>query len=44
MRLIGLSMFDHGEQQFAMQNAGAAIYVSKSDPSEALLAAIRGGQ
>ena len=44
MRVIGLSMFERGDQQSAMQDAGAAAYVSKSGPVEALLAAIRGGR
>ncbi len=43
MRVIGLSMFDRGDQQAAMQAAGAVAYVSKSAPTDALLAAIRGG-
>ena len=30
MRVIGLSMFDRGDQQAAMQAAGAVAYVSKS--------------
>jgi signal transduction histidine kinase len=42
MRVIGLSMHDRGDQQAAMQAAGAVAYVSKSGPAEALLAAIRG--
>ena len=41
MRVIGLSMFDRGEQQAAMQEAGAVAYVSKSAPAEELFAAIR---
>jgi DNA-binding NarL/FixJ family response regulator len=41
MRVIGLSMFDHGDQQAAMQDAGAVAYVSKSGPAEELLWAIR---
>ena len=44
MRVIGLSMFDRGDQQAAMQDAGAVAYVSKSGPVEAFLAAIRGGR
>lgn len=43
MRVIGLSMFDRGDQQAAMQDAGAVAYVSKAGPAEALLEAIRGG-
>jgi DNA-binding NarL/FixJ family response regulator len=42
MRVIGLSMYDRGDQQAAMQAAGAVAYVSKTGPAEALLAAIRG--
>jgi DNA-binding NarL/FixJ family response regulator len=42
MRVIGLSMFDRGDQQAAMQDAGAVAYVSKNAPAEELLAAIRG--
>ena len=42
MRVIGLSMFDRGDQQAAMQAAGAVAYVSKTGPAEGLLAAIRG--
>jgi PAS domain S-box-containing protein len=41
VRIIGLSMFQEGEQQAAMQEAGAAEYLSKSGPSEALIKAIR---
>jgi PAS domain S-box-containing protein len=44
IRVIGLSMFDRGDQQVAMQAAGAVAYVSKSGPAEELLAAIRGGR
>jgi PAS domain S-box-containing protein len=44
MRVIGLSMFDHEDQQAAMRDAGAVAYVSKSGGAEALLAAIRGGR
>jgi len=43
IRVIGLSMFDRGDQQVAMQAAGAVAYVCKSAPAEELLAAIRGG-
>ncbi len=32
IRVIGLSMFDRGDQQSAMQAAGAVAYVSKSVP------------
>jgi PAS domain S-box-containing protein len=41
IRVIGLSMFDRGDQQAAMQDAGAVAYVSKSAPAEELLSAIR---
>ncbi|HSB68879.1 MAG TPA: chemotaxis protein CheB [Candidatus Methylomirabilis sp.] len=44
IRVIGLSMYDRGDQQAAMQEAGVVAYVSKSGPAEALLAAIRGGR
>ncbi len=44
MRVIGLSMHDRGDQQAAMQAAGAVAYVSKAGPAETLLAAIRGGR
>ncbi len=39
--IIGLSMFQEGEQAQAMREAGAVAYVSKSGPSEAVIAAIR---
>jgi PAS domain S-box-containing protein len=42
LRVIGLSMYDRGDQQAAMQAAGAVAYLSKTAPAEALLAAIRG--
>ena len=42
MRVIGLSMYDHGDQQAATRDAGAVTYVSKSGPAEELLAAICG--
>ncbi|HSB77980.1 MAG TPA: CheR family methyltransferase [Candidatus Methylomirabilis sp.] len=42
MRVIGLSMFDRGDQEAAMRDAGAEAYVSKSAPAEVLFAAIRG--
>ncbi|HSB72460.1 MAG TPA: response regulator [Candidatus Methylomirabilis sp.] len=44
MRVIGLSMYERGDQQAAMRDAGAVAYVSKSAPAEELLAAIRGGR
>jgi PAS domain S-box-containing protein len=42
IRVIGVSMFDSGDQQVAMQAAGAEAYVTKAGAAEALLAAIRG--
>jgi PAS domain S-box-containing protein len=41
IRVIGLSMFQEGEQQAAMREAGAVNYMTKSGPSEALIEAIR---
>ncbi len=41
VRIIGLSMFEEGEQATALRNAGAADYIAKSGPSEAVIAAIR---
>jgi len=41
VRVIGLSMSEDPAQLEAMRDAGAAGYVSKSGPAEALLAAIR---
>ena len=41
IRIIGLSMFQEGEQAAAMREAGAAGYVTKTGSSEGLLAAIR---
>jgi CheY-like chemotaxis protein len=41
VRIIGLSMFQEGEQQAAMREAGAVGYLTKSGPSEALIEAIR---
>ncbi|MCE5278744.1 MAG: response regulator [Planctomycetaceae bacterium] len=40
-RIIGLSMFEQDEQAKAMLEAGAAEYLTKSGPSDALVAAIR---
>ena len=42
IRIIGLSMYDEGEQGEAMLNAGASAYQSKSGSTDRLLAAIRG--
>jgi DNA-binding NarL/FixJ family response regulator len=39
--VIGLSMYERSEQAKPMLDAGAAAYVSKTDPPEALLAVIR---
>jgi PAS domain S-box-containing protein len=39
--IIGLSMFQEGEQAAAMREAGAVNYVTKSGPSDAVFAAIR---
>ncbi len=41
IRIIGLSMFQEGEQARAMREAGAVDYLTKSGPSEAVIAAIR---
>jgi CheY-like chemotaxis protein len=41
VRIIGLSMFQEGEQARAMREAGAVTYLTKSGPSEAVIAAIR---
>jgi len=41
IRIIGLSMFQEGEQQAAMHEAGAVNYLTKSGPSETLIEAIR---
>jgi PAS domain S-box-containing protein len=41
VRVIGLSMFQEGEQAVAMREAGAVGYVTKSGPSGAVIAAIR---
>jgi PAS domain S-box-containing protein len=43
VRVIGLSMLEDAEQPHAMREAGTAAYLRKSDSTEALLAAIRGG-
>jgi DNA-binding NarL/FixJ family response regulator len=42
VRIVGLSMFDKSDVERRMREAGADAYLSKSDPSEQLLAAIRG--
>lgn len=41
VQVIGLSMFEEAEQAKAMRDAGAADYLSKSEASESLVAAIR---
>ena len=41
VRIIGLSMFEESEIVAAMRSAGAVDYVTKSAPSDAVLAAIR---
>jgi len=41
VHIIGLSMFKEGEQAQAMREAGAVDYLTKSGPSEAVIAAIR---
>ncbi|NLT67580.1 MAG: PAS domain S-box protein [Acidobacteria bacterium] len=41
VRIIGLSMFQEGEQAEAMREAGASAYVTKSGPSESVISAIK---
>jgi DNA-binding NarL/FixJ family response regulator len=41
VRIIGLSMFQEGEQAAAIREAGAVDYVTKSGSSEAMLSLIR---
>jgi DNA-binding NarL/FixJ family response regulator len=41
IRIIGLSMFQEGDQSAAMREAGAVDYITKSGPSGAVIAAIR---
>jgi PAS domain S-box-containing protein len=41
IRIIGLSMFQKGEQEKDMREAGAIHYMAKSDPSESLIQTIR---
>jgi CheY-like chemotaxis protein len=41
VQIIGLSMFEEGEQAIAMRAAGAVDYLTKSGPSGAVIAAIR---
>ncbi len=42
IRIVGLSMYEHGELSKDMLEAGAEAYLSKSGPPELLLAAVRG--
>jgi PAS domain S-box-containing protein len=41
VQVIGLSMFEEGEQAAAMRKAGAIDYITKSGPSDAVISAIR---
>jgi PAS domain S-box-containing protein len=41
VRIIGLSMFQEGEQQAAMREVGAVDYLTKTGPADALVEAIR---
>ncbi|NLF31334.1 MAG: response regulator transcription factor [Planctomycetes bacterium] len=41
VRIVGLSMFQEGQAAARMKAAGAAAYLTKSGPSDELLAAIR---
>ena len=41
VQIIGLSMFEEGEQAVAMREAGAVDYLTKSGPSGAVINAIR---
>jgi DNA-binding NarL/FixJ family response regulator len=41
IRIISISMFEEGEQQAAMREAGASNYLTKSGPAEALIKTIR---
>jgi two-component system, chemotaxis family, CheB/CheR fusion protein len=41
IRIIGLSMFQEGEQQAAMREAGAVDYLTKTGPCDALINTIR---
>ncbi len=41
IKVIGLSMFQKGEQKAAICEAGAVNYVAKTDPSDTLVEAIR---
>jgi NarL family two-component system response regulator LiaR len=41
VKIIGLSMFEEGEQAVAMREAGAVDYLTKCGPSDAVISAIR---
>ena len=41
VRIIGLSMFEEAERAEAMRRAGAVAFLTKSGPSDAVIAAIR---
>jgi CheY-like chemotaxis protein/anti-sigma regulatory factor (Ser/Thr protein kinase) len=41
IRIIGLSMFEEGEQAMAMRTAGAVGFLTKSGPVDAIISAIR---
>ena len=41
IRVIGLSMHEEADMAAAMRKAGAAAYLAKGGPTEALIAAIR---
>jgi PAS domain S-box-containing protein len=41
IRIIGLSMFEKGEQEKDMREAGAVYYLTKSGPSDVLIRTIR---
>ena len=41
-RIIGLSIHEEEDMAAAMRNAGAAAYLTKGGPANALIAAIRG--
>jgi CheY-like chemotaxis protein len=43
IHIIGLSMFEEGDQAAAMREAGAADYLTKSGPAEKLISSIRAG-
>lgn len=41
IRIIGLSMFDEADRAWALRDAGAVAYLTKSGPPADLVAAIR---